>query len=246
MDYIKDLQTSWNWFGKNDPLWAVNSLPGKRNNRWDKNAFFQTGKDEIAEVITFASSLKLSLHGQKAMDFGCGVGRLSQALSPHFDEVCGIDISPIMLELAKEFCPEELNCNFYLNQKADLSQFENDSFDFIYSSITLQHIRPETSFQYLEEFMRILKHGGLMVFQLPEQMALNYKGIILRLVPRTLAALLFRIKNRCPVAMEMHHVSRKDVENLVTGKLKGRIVGTQSAWGGHGTWYSTCYYVIKP
>ena len=246
MSYLKELQKSWNWFGQNDPLWAVNSLPGKRNNRWDKTEFFQTGKDEIDDVIGFAATLNYPIKGERALDFGCGVGRLTQALAPYFQEVYGVDIAISMIEQAREFCPEGLKCKFFLNQKDDLSQFDSGSFDFIYSNITLQHIRPEFSYKYIQEFMRILRPGGLMVFQLPEKMAFNFKGIVLRLFPRPLCALLFKLKNNCPVPMEMHCFSRKNVENLVIGKLKGKIIASRSAWGGKGMFFSTLYYVAKP
>ena len=38
---------------------------------------------------------------RSALDFGCGIGRLSQALAEHFDQVYGVDISPKMIELAR-------------------------------------------------------------------------------------------------------------------------------------------------
>ena len=37
-----------------------------------------------------------------ALDFGCGVWRLTQPLADHFKEVCGIDISPNFIELANK------------------------------------------------------------------------------------------------------------------------------------------------
>jgi hypothetical protein len=40
------------------------------------------------------------------------------------------------------------------------------SFDFIYSDIALQHIPPDQSRAYIAEFLRVLRPGGLAVFQL--------------------------------------------------------------------------------
>jgi SAM-dependent methyltransferase len=48
--------------------------------------------------------------------------------------------------------------------------FHDDFFDFIYTNIVLQHMRPEYSKAYLKEFLRVLSPGGLLVFQLPTEM----------------------------------------------------------------------------
>ncbi len=39
----------------------------------------------------------------KALDFGCGVGRLTQALADYFNEVAGVDVSPTMVNKALEY-----------------------------------------------------------------------------------------------------------------------------------------------
>ena len=39
----------------------------------------------------------------------------------------------------------------------------------VYSNIVLQHIHPHYSKQYLKEFLRVLKPGGMLVFQLPSE-----------------------------------------------------------------------------
>ena len=49
-----------------------------------------------------------------------------------------------------------------------LALFPNEHFDFLYSSITLQHMPPELIRGYLAEFVRVLRRGGVLMFQLPE------------------------------------------------------------------------------
>jgi hypothetical protein len=53
-----------------------------------------------------------------------------------------------------------------VNARPDLAVLPSLSFDFIYSDIALQHIPPDQSRAYIAEFMRVLKPGGLAVFQL--------------------------------------------------------------------------------
>ena len=45
--------------------------------------------------------------------------------------------------------------------------FDDNSFDFIYSYVVLQHMRPDYALSYLREFVRVLAPGGVMAFQLP-------------------------------------------------------------------------------
>ena len=58
-------------------------------------------------------------------------------------------------------------CYYHLNKTTDLSLFEDNTFDFIYSNIVLQHNRPETSRKFIREFCRVLAPGGFLVFQIP-------------------------------------------------------------------------------
>jgi ubiquinone/menaquinone biosynthesis C-methylase UbiE len=76
----------------------------------------------------------------RALDFGCGVGRLAQALLPRFERVDGVDIAPSMLELAARYNKDPARCVFHLNERADLALFPDRSFTFIYTSLVLQHV----------------------------------------------------------------------------------------------------------
>jgi ubiquinone/menaquinone biosynthesis C-methylase UbiE len=103
------------------------------------------------------------------LDFGCGVGRLTQALSRYYDHVWGVDIAPSMLELAASCNLHGKTCTYVLNVRDDLNLFPDDEFDLVYSKITLQHIQPACSAKYIREFLRITAPGGLAVFQIPSR-----------------------------------------------------------------------------
>ena len=61
----------------------------------------KTGEREIALLFHRLAALQLPVpHGQ-ALDFGCGVGRLTQALARRVARVVGADISPVMIDLAR-------------------------------------------------------------------------------------------------------------------------------------------------
>jgi SAM-dependent methyltransferase len=164
---IKRLRRHWDALGKIDPLWANLTNDDKRGGKWEAKEFFLTGEQEIEEVMGFVESLSVTFKHDRALDFGCGVGRLTQALAARFDDVWGVDIAPSMIELANRYNRHPETCHYYLNDRSDLVRFDDESFDFIYSNIVLQHMQPKDQRRYLAELVRVLARGGIFVFQLP-------------------------------------------------------------------------------
>ena len=82
----------------------------------------QTGEDEIAVLIDELRSLGFVADGS-ALDFGCGVGRLSIPLSKRFAKVIGVDIAPTMVELARSFAVDRPNIDFIVNDRPDLARW---------------------------------------------------------------------------------------------------------------------------
>lgn len=168
---IKRLRRDWDALGREDPLWAICSDPAKRGGGWDPAGFFAYGREEIQNVLGIVRELHPTLATKRALDFGCGVGRLTQALAAHFEEVTGVDIAPSMIEQAEEHASAAglTNCTFVLNERDDLSMFADESFDFVYSRIVLQHIPPPFAEHYISELVRIVGRDGLAIFQVPSR-----------------------------------------------------------------------------
>lgn len=167
---FRHLQETWDALGAEDPLWAVLSAPGTRGNRWNPQEFFATGQAEIAALFDDLATRRVALQHGRALDFGCGVGRLTQALATRFDRVDGVDIAESMVAAARRFNRHGDRCAYHVNDRADLSLFDDGVFDLIYSRITLQHIPPEFTKRYLIEFARVLSPGGVAVVHIPDGM----------------------------------------------------------------------------
>ena len=167
MGKLKHEQRTWNTYAANDPLWAILTDSDKKGNKWTLDEFFGSGRDDIRyhmdRVLDVHPDLKLS----RALDFGCGVGRLSQALCGNFTEVVGVDIAPKMIEQANRLNAFPTSLTFRLNESPDLRQFETASFDFVLSLIVLQHINAKSIRKYIKEFFRVCKPGGVVCFQVP-------------------------------------------------------------------------------
>jgi len=165
---LKSLDEHFSKLSEDDPMWAVLTAPGKKGNQWDPDEFFQTGRAEITSVINHLGERRWGPEQkERALDFGCGVGRLTQAMAEYFERADGVDISRGMIKLANELNQHPDSCEFHLNQAGDLALFEDASFDFIFSQITLQHMPSRFARGYIREFLRILRTGGVAVFQVP-------------------------------------------------------------------------------
>lgn len=245
---IKDLQKNWDKLGKRDPFRAILTRPEKKGNKWDTDEFFATGKREIDLVMKHIKSLGLDIPRRKALDFGCGVGRLTKPLADYFDEVYGVDIAPSMIELANKYnqCDK---CKYYLNEANDLKLFSDYSFDFIYTSFTLQHMEPQYSKNYMKEFLRILVPDGLLIFQLPSKKkatsTITKKQTIKKIIPRIILNVYCKVKYGG--VMEGYGMKREDVVEFLrqNGAKVADIQTCPPAIGSTGNWVNFRYCVTK-
>jgi ubiquinone/menaquinone biosynthesis C-methylase UbiE len=162
------LKRDWEDLGRVDPLWAVLTDPGRRFRKWDRAEFLASGAAEVARVMQTAQELELPRQRGAALDFGCGVGRVTRPLADHFRCCVGVDISEAMISQAREWHRDAPRCRFVVNTRGDLRLFDDRSFDLVYSNVVLQHL-PSSRLMasYITECIRILADGGLLIFQLP-------------------------------------------------------------------------------
>ena len=160
-DPVTDRETViWDQWAERDPLWfmlgTVTSLEG----------LMGSGQTEIRAFLQHASAQGMTFGRGCAIDFGCGVGRLTQALGEHFERAIGVDVSQRMVEQAQQYNRFDEKVS-YVVVPATSKQlpFQDDSADLIYSVNTLFHIPPHRTKHYIMEFLRIMKPDGLMVFQ---------------------------------------------------------------------------------
>jgi SAM-dependent methyltransferase len=239
---IRALGKHWESFARTDPLWAIYSDPAKRGGKWDPEEFFATGRGEIDAMCDHLDKLGVPAAHRTAMDFGCGVGRMTQALARRYENVVGVDISPTMVRLAEGYNRYGSRCRYLVNRRPDLSQLDSGSFDLVFTHIVLQHMEPHLSLGYIREFVRLLAPGGVAVFQVPflafDPAAAN--GVVAaaaeaRSLPRRVLDLVLRRQPFTDAVMEMYAVPQERVLETVQS-AGGRLLDMQedgAAGGGH-------------
>jgi len=166
---IKQYALEWEEKAKYDPFWIILTSTKWKGLNSNKKEFFKSGAIEAANLFKFIKENKIKINFTgRALDFGCGIGRITRALKGYFQNVVGIDISPTMIKLARQE-NYEFDIEFILNQREDLQLLENRSFDFIYSNIVLQHLSNPIQIKYIKEFSRIIKIGGVLIMQIPSK-----------------------------------------------------------------------------
>lgn len=143
----------------------LDNLLEKRDNEWwdkfysDKERpvpFFKNIPDE--SLISYFD--KGVLKQGKALDVGCGKGRNSVYLAKRGFDVDGVDFSKTSIEMAKQIAKEQsLEVNFLCQSIFDF-EGKPESYDFIYDSGCLHHMKPHRRNQYLKTILKYLKPDG--------------------------------------------------------------------------------------
>jgi SAM-dependent methyltransferase len=208
-----------------DPYWAILSDPARRFGGWDREAFLQSGRETIEATLRDGERFGLPLAHRTALDFGCGAGRLTHALSGHFDWCVGLDISAPMIEEAKGVTDSIENCHFAVHDTPDLKGIETSSFDLVVSRIVLQHITAaDVKEQYIAEFVRVLSPGGLLAFQLPSQIPLRHR---IQLRPK-----LYRLLRQAGISRERLYKQLNLHPIKMSSLSRARVLGVIGVAGG--------------
>jgi predicted TPR repeat methyltransferase len=115
------------------------------------------------EVVDLLDCWDLLGADRRTLEIGCGIGRMQEALAPRVAEAHGIDISPRMLEAARNRCACLPNVQLTLGSGRDLSPFAADSLDLVYAVDSFPYIAqagPALAEAHFHEAARVLRPGG--------------------------------------------------------------------------------------
>ena len=160
---LKKMRADWNDRAGEDAYYYV--AFGRR--KQDDSEFFQTADEVLAWLRDEMGRLEAEPGKGRALEIGCGPGRLMRPLAADFEEIHGIDVSDGMIRLAERNLQGISHAHVRATLGADLSPFANLYFDFVYSYAVFQHIPSrDVVLQYLREAVRVLKAGGILTCQI--------------------------------------------------------------------------------
>lgn len=154
---------AWRLFGSQNPYFGVlrhERFRGKLDAELTAD-FFATGETYVASLLERIS--KLASGWDSALDFGCGVGRLTIPLAGHYRRVAGVDVSPGMLAEMKR----NLQAQGVDNVDAFLTIDELEGpFDLVHSYIVLQHIEPKTGIKIISRLCDLVAENGVLAIHI--------------------------------------------------------------------------------
>ena len=155
----------WRAYGRDDPYYGV--LSYKEFSRENLSAeslanFFQSGETDIRKLLSSIDQSGITLRMGRALDFGCGVGRLLIPLAYRFKEVVGVDVSEGMLAEATKNVAQRQLTNVMLT-----GQIPNLEFDLVHSALVFQHIDAVRGTNIILDCWSRISSGGLLAVELP-------------------------------------------------------------------------------
>lgn len=246
---LQSSEKNWDHLAREDAMFVILTYKDKRGKKWEREEFFDTGIAEVNSDLGSIKNLGVSLRFGKALDFGCGVGRLTQALADHFDEVHGVDISRAMVDLANTYNRHGSTCTYHASTSNMLAEFPDNYFDFVFSKITLQHIKPIYSTQYIRALSRIVAPGGVLYFQLTSAPSeqhdkKNMRLALKSLLPDRINEWLRDMKYSNVGRVDVFGVPRKEVEDiLIASNMAIRDICPDASAGEN--WQSFTYCAEK-
>ena len=157
---VEQMRREWNQRAREDAHYYV--AFGRR--KQDPEEFFATGADVVRAL---EAELKRLPRRKRALEIGCGPGRLLRPISRHFEEIHGVDVADEMIDRARANLAAVPHAHVHHAEGSDLRAFADGYFDFVYSYAVFQHIPSgEVVFGYLREVARVLTPGGVAHLQL--------------------------------------------------------------------------------
>ncbi len=159
------MRADWNERAREDAHYYV----AFRRRGQDESEFLSTAADVLRELERELKRFppEEAPSSRRALEIGCGPGRLMRPMSRYFGEIHGVDISDEMIAQARERLQDSPHAHVHRASGSDLALFPPDRFDFVYSYAVFQHIpSAEVVFSYLRETIRVLKPGGFALLQI--------------------------------------------------------------------------------
>lgn len=163
-------------------------------------ATVRAGRDDMRS--TLLSYVPSDLVGKRVLDAGCGTGAFSVAAAKRGAEVLAIDLSPTLVDLARERLPPQLGHGRIDFRTGDMSDAALGEFNHVVAMDSLIHYSAADVVRVLSGFAARTQNSIVFTFA-PKTPALWLLWIVGRLFPR---------KDRAPA---IEPVSESEIRRLI-------------------------------
>jgi ubiquinone/menaquinone biosynthesis C-methylase UbiE len=163
MGIAESMEREWDGRARKDAFYYIASW----RKDWDVSDFLRSGEDDYQRLVApVFNRWAFSPKGKRMLELGCGAGRMTHIFATHFGQVTALDVSMQMLDRARQMLPSVANVMWTQVSGMDLGAVANESMDFAFSYLVLQHLPDEKLVcAYISEMLRILKPMGICLFQ---------------------------------------------------------------------------------
>jgi SAM-dependent methyltransferase len=156
---MRETDQDWTLIGEDEPFYGVLSQEKFLRRNLTPEALEEFWRSGVEEMDYLAGRIRRHFGDYRpaaALDFGCGVGRLTRAMAALAEEVVGLDIAPGMLAQARQHATA--NTRY-------VSALTDETFDWINSIIVFQHIPPARGYALFDDLLGRLRPGGVLSTQ---------------------------------------------------------------------------------
>lgn len=248
----RNTDDDWNVLADENPYWAVMSsdkYKGKELSPEMRGEFFASGAALVEHDLNFIRTrVAPNFSPAVAVDFGCGVGRLSIPLSRVVPTVHSVDVAPAMLDLCAKNAAAVGITNIRLGESEAFVGGDVE-FDWFYSRIVLQHIPPVVGLSILRKLLPRLRPRGVASFNVTFARDATHAGVISEHA-RYVRGLndrveLLGIKSPAEVDAGRMSMYEYDVNELMLVLLENRIRSPVVQIYGGGGYYAVHIYGEK-
>jgi SAM-dependent methyltransferase len=176
MTVAKAMRQDWNERARKDAFFYIASW----RKDWDLPAFLKSGEEDYDRLVgPLFQRREFLTQGKTAIELGCGAGRMTHVFAKHFERVIAFDVSEEMLKKARTLLPYSTNITWLHSNGENLNEAGDESVDFVFSYLVLQHLPQEQLVRaYIREMLRVLRPDGLCLFQFngSNRLTMNWKG----------------------------------------------------------------------
>jgi SAM-dependent methyltransferase len=164
-DFAHEMRRDWDERARRNAKWFINTSKLEQS----EAEFDETGRRDVAAAVLDKldqMAPKRDPRQLRFLEIGCGIGRMTKFLAQSFGEVHATDVSPEMIERARQRLAGLPNVRLYATNGVDLAELPDDYFDIVFSMRVFQHIPSAAVIRAnLDDAYRKLKPGGVLRFQ---------------------------------------------------------------------------------